>query len=345
LLKSARFLIRIIRRIMPANLPPQYYELEREYRREKDPREKLRLAQELLAIMPKHKGTDKLQADLKAKISKLKAQVEGSAKKHGARRGETHDHIDKEGAAQVILIGPPNSGKSTIVDTLTAAKPLIGDYPYTTREPLAGMMTFETIQIQLIDTPPISREALEPFMFSLIRQADLVVLVVDIASAGFDEGVRVIFERLEEKRIILKPRLTKSEDPRFAYKKTIIAAHKYLEENAGKNLEDLRRVYPDFMIVPTSIIDDRAIDNFKRAVFDSLEIMRIYTKRIGHDPDFVDPIIIPLGGTVEDAAIVLHKDFAQRLQYARVWGSGKYEGQRVRNNFVLSDGDIVEFHI
>ena len=128
---------------MPANLPPQYYELEREFKKEKDPHERLRLAKELLAIMPKHKGTDKLQADLKAKISKLKKQTEGGEKKHGARRAETHDHIEREGAAQIILIGPPNSGKSSLLDVLTNSKPLIGDYPYTTREPLAGMMIYD----------------------------------------------------------------------------------------------------------------------------------------------------------------------------------------------------------
>lgn len=141
---------------MPANLPPQYYELERAFRVEKDPTEKLRLAQELLAIMPKHKGTDKLQADMKAKISKLKRQLDSGVKKGGATRAETLDHVDKEGAGQVVLIGPPNTGKSSLLDALTNAKPLIADYPYTTREPHAGMMPYETISIQLVDTPPIS---------------------------------------------------------------------------------------------------------------------------------------------------------------------------------------------
>ena len=165
---------------MPANLPPQYYELEREFKHERDPREKLRLAEELLAIMPKHKGTDKLQADLKAKISKMKKQVEGTSKTHGTRQAQTHDHIEKEGAAQIILIGPPNCGKSSIVETLTHAKPLVADYPYTTREPLSGMMEYDTAQLQLIDTPPISAESYENYLSGLIRNANLVVLVADL---------------------------------------------------------------------------------------------------------------------------------------------------------------------
>ena len=162
---------------MPANLPPQYYELERDFKSEHDPREKLRLAKELLAMMPKHKGTDKLQAEMKAKISKLSKQIEGTQKSHGAKTSESFDHIPREGAGQVILIGPPNTGKSSLVDALTSARVVIGDYPFSTREPVSGMMKFETIQIQLIDTPPISHEYCESFVFPLIRQADLAIIV------------------------------------------------------------------------------------------------------------------------------------------------------------------------
>ncbi len=333
---------------MPANLPPQYYELEREYKDERDPREKLRLAQELLAMMPKHKGTDKLQADLKAKISKLKKQVEGSLpqKKHGARQADTRDHIDREGAAQIILIGPPNSGKSTIVDAVTGARPLIGDYPYTTREPLTGMMKFESIQLQLIDTPPIAEDYMESFVPPLIRQADLVVLVVDIATPGFDQRVDALLKRLEEKRIILTSKPPdKSDDPLFSYKKTVIAAHKSLEEGAEAGSKILAERYSRFNVIPTSILDDDLMHNFKQALFEALGVIRVFTKKVGHEPDYEDPIILPIGGTVEEAALALHKDFLNKLQYAKIWGEGKHEGQRVKNNFVLTDGDIIEFHI
>nr|MBN2278430.1 50S ribosome-binding GTPase [candidate division Zixibacteria bacterium] len=332
---------------MPANLPPQYYELEREFKSEKEPREKLRLAQELLAMMPKHKGTDKLQAEMKAKISQLKKTIEGGGqKKHGTRQAESPDHIEREGAAQVILIGPPNSGKSTIVDSLTGAKPPIGDYPYTTREPLAGMMIFEAVQYQLIDTPPIAADYYENFMSGLIRNADLVVLVVDVSMPDFEKGIEALLARLDEKRIILKAQVDgPADDPRYAYKKTIIAAHKFLDENGDAGLERLRRLYPDFRIVPTSVLDDTAMLSFQRAIFESLGIIRVFTKKVGREPDFRDPIILPNGGTVDDAAISLHKDFARKLQYAKVWGAGKHEGQRVKNNFILSDGDIIEFHI
>jgi uncharacterized protein len=331
---------------MPANLPPQYYELEREFKKESDPKEKLRLAQELLAMMPKHKGTDKLQAELKAKISKLKLQIEGGQKKHGARNQEIPDHIDHEGAAQIIMIGPPNCGKSSLLASLTHAHPLVADYPYTTREPLAGMMTFETVQIQLIDTPPISTESFENFLLNLIHNANIVLLIADLTSPDMLPDLAVIRNLLEEKRIHFVPKIPAViEDPRISFKKTIICAHKFLEDGTEKSLTALKNIYHDFIIIPTSILDDNSLNDLKRGIFLSLEIIRVYTKRIGHEPVLVDPIILPIGGTVESAAMTIHKDFAHQLQFAKVWGKGKIDGQKIKNNFVLSDEDIIEFHI
>ncbi len=331
---------------MPANLPPQYYELERQFNKETDPHEKLRLAKELLAIMPKHKGTDKLQAEMKAKIAKLKKQTEEGGKGHGAHRIDIHSHIDKEGAAQIILIGPPNSGKSSLLESLTNAKPLVADFPYSTREPMTGMMTFETVQFQLIDTPAISEEQFPTYLPNLIRQADLVALVTDVSSPDPLSGLEVILHLVEEKSIVLTSNPPeKNKNPRFSYKKTIILANKCVEDETGQCQEKLRLRFAEFQIVPTSVLDDESLNKFRAAVFDTLGIIRVYTKRIGHDVEFKDPIILPVGGTVEQAAVMLHKDFAFKLQFAKVWGKGKFEGQRVKNNFVLTDGDIIEFHI
>jgi ribosome-interacting GTPase 1 len=331
---------------MPANLPPQYYELEREFKNERDPREKLRLAEELLSMMPKHKGTDKLQADMKAKISKLKKQISGGEKSHGARTVAAHDHIEKEGAGQAILIGPPNCGKSSLLETLTHAKPLVADYPFATREPMAGMMTFETVQIQLIDTPPVAAESYENYLSGLIRNADIVVLVADLESTTMLDDLKFVLEKLDERRIILKPQVTeRPEDPRYAYKKTIICAHKEYEDEDGSKRARLREMFPDFALVATSIIDDDSMEAFKKTVYDALGVIRVYTKPVGHEADFKDPIILPIGGNVEDAAMTLHKDFAQKLRFAKIWGEGKFEGQRVQKDFVLTDGDILEFHV
>jgi len=330
---------------MPANLPPQYYELEREFKDEREPREKLRLAQELLSIMPKHKGTDKLQADLKSKIAKLKKQLEGDAKSHGARQVTAHDYIPREGAGQIILIGAPNSGKSSLVDLLTHAKPLIGDYPYTTREPLTGMMDYETIQIQLIDTPPISHESFEGYLTGLIRNADAVMLMVDLESKTMIDDARSITDQLEEKRIILQPELNPTkDDPRYSYKRTFICAHKEYEDESGEKQKRIAEAFEDFKIVATSIIDDASIARLRKTLFEILSIVRVYTKPVGKDVELVDPVILPAGGTVEDAAAALHKDFAAKLKFARIWGEGKFDGQRVQRDFHVHDGDILEFH-
>ena len=331
---------------MPANLPPQYYELEREYKQEKDTREKLRLAQELLRLMPKHKGTDKLQAEMKARISRLKKQLEEGAPQHGARQVAAPDHIEKEGAGQVILIGPPNSGKSSLVDALTHASPLVADYPFTTREPQAGMMTYESVQIQLIDTPPISTESYENYLSALVRNADLVVVVADMTAERFLDDLQFVFRTLEDKRIILRPEAGQDPDnPAVCFKQTIIVGHKEYEDETGERLARLHRSYPQFTIVPTSIIDDDSLNNFRRTVFESLQIIRVYTKKVGQEADFADPIILAKGETVEKAAEHLHKDFAAKLKFAKIWGKGKFDGQRVQRDYQLSDGDIVEFHI
>lgn len=330
---------------MPANLPPQYYELERAFRVEKDPQEKLRMAEELLRIMPKHKGTDKLQAEMKAKISLLKKDAVGGTKEHGAKSAPTHDHIEREGAGQIILIGAPNSGKSSLLEALTNAKPLVADYPYTTREPLTGMMTFETIQIQLIDTPPISDELYEPYLTNLIRNADIAVLVCDLQDPKLAERTEYVLEILKGKNIVLVPDLShRPDDLRLCPRKGIILAHKAFEEESAGGLQWLKGRFPEYKLVETSLLDDGSLVQFRRALFEALDIVRVYTKHIGKEVALVDPVILPKGKTVLDAAESIHKDFAANLKFAKIWGPGKFDGQRVQRDYVLVDGDIVEFH-
>lgn len=304
------------------------------------------MAQELLRIMPKHKGTDKLQADMKAKISLLRKEVEEKHHQAGGKHGGVaHDYIEAEGAAQVILIGQPNSGKSSLLAAMSHAKPLVADYPYTTREPMAGMTLFETVHFQLIDTPPISDEMFESYMLNLIRNADVVALVCDLTDSQIEPHTEFIMKALEEKRIRLMPNLEHPpDDLRVVGKQTVVLAHKSDEELDAARAW-LSQRFAGFPIVPTSILDDTSLDSFKRSVFESLGVIRVYTKHIGKDVQLIDPVILPKGATIEEAAAAIHKDFAANLKFAKVWGAGKFDGQRVQKEFVLTDRDVVEFHL
>jgi uncharacterized protein len=330
---------------MPANLPPQYYELERAFRVEHDPREKLRMAEELLRIMPKHKGTDKLQAEMKAKISLLKKQATEGSKEHGAKHAPAHDHVEREGAGQIILIGAPNTGKSSLLDVLTNAKPLVADYPYTTREPQTGMMTFETVQLQLIDTPPISDELYEPYLSNLIRNADIVALICDLQDERLAERTDYVIATLKSKNIVLVPdQSVTPDDPRLYARRAVVVGHKAFEEDSVRGLAWLKSRFGEFAIAETSVLEDASLERFKRMLFEALAVIRVYTKQIGKDVALVDPVILPHGATVLDAAESIHKDFAASLKFAKIWGEGKFDGQRVQREYELKDGDVVEFH-
>ncbi|MCX6553014.1 MAG: 50S ribosome-binding GTPase, partial [Acidobacteria bacterium] len=123
---------------MPANLSPEYHRAEERLRGARSPDEKIAALEEMLRVIPKHKGTDHMQADLKGRIAKLRKEIG----KKGGKGGFTFI-VPREGAGQVAIAGPPNSGKSSLVRALTRATPAVGSYPFTTREPVPGMMPFE----------------------------------------------------------------------------------------------------------------------------------------------------------------------------------------------------------
>jgi ribosome-interacting GTPase 1 len=329
---------------MPANLPPHYYEAERRYRASKDPQEKLKILHELWAIMPKHKGTDKLQADLKARISRLKKEIQ--QKKKSARRGDQF-FVDKEGAAQVVLVGPANAGKSAILASMTNAAPEVAPYPYSTVKPLCGMMPFENIQIQLVDTPPVGAEFMEPWLAGIIRNADLVSLVVDLGSEKMLEEVKALQGKLEGYKILLEPEEGEINPlDGIARKKTVVLGNKcdlpLFESNLARLKDWCGDQLPIFHFSATAKVK---LEELRRFIFDSLQIVRVYTKTPGKKADFEDPVILKIGSTLLVAAKEIHKDFARGLKFARVWGEGVFDGQMVQKDFILKDGHVVEFHI
>ncbi|MBI3076221.1 MAG: 50S ribosome-binding GTPase [Deltaproteobacteria bacterium] len=328
---------------MPANLPPQYHEVEARLREAKTPAEKIEILQELLAIIPKHKGTDHLQGDLKRRIAKLRTELE----KKGGRKGFGL-HVDKEGAGQVVLVGAPNAGKSSLLARLTHAQPDIGAYPFTTLKPLAGMVEFENVHIQLVDLPPISSEHLEPWVLGIVRNADLVLLVADL---GRDElldeleGVRAIHERA---RIHLLPagRPLPAPEPGHAVKRTLLVANKAEEPGAGDRLALLEELYgKQLPILAVSARSGLHLEELRRRLYEALELVRVYTKAPGKGPARNEPVVLPKGSTLLEVATSIHKDFAERLRYARVWGHGKFDGQKVQRDYVVQEGDVFEFHI
>src|SRR4030042_3635781 len=181
---------------MPANLTPQYYEAEKNYRQAKNPSEKILALETMLAIMPKHKGTDKLRADLRRKISQLK---EDTLKKSGGKRGQLFE-VTRSGAGQVVLIGFPNTGKSRLVGSLTQAKPEVGEYPYTTHSPIPGMMEYQDIRIQLVDIPSVFDESARSWLINVVRNADALLLIIDLLDEP-ETQVEILLEELEKYKV------------------------------------------------------------------------------------------------------------------------------------------------
>jgi hypothetical protein len=325
---------------MPANLPPQYFEAEKRFRAAKEPEEKIAALQEMLAIMPRHKGTDKLHAMLRQKIARFSQEAE--RKFATARR--TGFYIGKEGAGQIMLVGPANAGKSQLLASLTEAIPEIAEYPFTTKTPIPGMMKFEDIQIQLVDTPPTGHKEVRVLLANSLRNADLIAIVVDASREPVGQ-VEATLEGLKESRI--EPLNDSMQVTPGSYaRKMMIVGNKNDLAGSSKHWECLRSQYgKSFTMVSISAREGRGLQDFKSATYQALNIIRVYTKTPGSKADLTDPMVLEKGSTLGEAAESLHKDFYQNLKYAVVWGSGKYDGQRVSKEHVLRDGDIVEFHI
>ncbi|HUV89505.1 MAG TPA: GTPase [Anaerolineae bacterium] len=328
---------------MPTNLPPECLEAEQRYRAAKSAEEKAATLEAWLSTIPKHKGTDRLRADLRRRLSKLKAASQTSK---STGKQPSAFHIGREGAGQVVLVGPTNVGKSALVAALTNATPEVADYPFTTWTPTPGMMPVEDVQIQLIDTPPLNREAVEPELIDLIRRSDLILLVVDLQTypieqledtIAFLQGHRIVPRHLQE-------RYTESGGMTFI--PLLVLVNKNDDESSDDDLEVLHELLGDeWPLLPVSAVTERNLDRLRQAVFERLEIMRIYSKPPGKEPDLSAPFVLKKGSTVAELAGQVHQDFLKNLKSARVWGSAAYDGQMVGRDHVLQDRDVVELRI
>jgi ribosome-interacting GTPase 1 len=328
---------------LPANLPPAYFEAENRYREAKTPAEGIAALEEMLAIMPKHKGTDKLKADLRRRISKLKSKQQ--AKKKLGRRDRGYK-IDKEGVGQVVLIGAPNVGKSSLVAALTNADPKVAEFPHSTWKPTPGMMYFEDIQIQLIDTPPLSRDHTEPWLFDIIRRSDMLLVVVDVQTDPLQQLEDTILF-LEEHRIApLKLSDLHEDKTGWAFLPILVVANKNDDHLIDENFEIFKSLLKDdWPLVNVSAKTSNNFDTLKQTLFNRLEIVRVYTKTPGKEPDLGTPFVLKKGSKIEDLAAKIHKDILEKFKYARVWGKNVYDGQMVQRDHILQDGDIVEVRV
>ncbi|MBI3469510.1 MAG: 50S ribosome-binding GTPase [Planctomycetes bacterium] len=329
---------------MAANLTPQYLKAEEEYRRAATAEEELKWLQIMLQEMPKHKASEKLQAELKHKISK--ARQEAEAERRAGKKGHSI-RIPRQGAGTVVLLGGPNAGKSQLLARLTRATPEVAAYPFTTRTPMPGMMPWEDVMVQLIDTPPITKDFMEPYMHGMIRGADLAVLLVDV---GADEGIEACQELLDRLNAT-KTRLARTsslneEDIGLSYTQTFLAPNKMDLPEAAQRLELLHELCPlDFAEYPISAQHGAGLEALREAIFRSLDVVRVYTKTpTAKEPDLERPFTIRRGNTLLDMAGLVHKDFLETLKFARVWGGHVHPGKVVKGDYVLSDKDIVELH-
>jgi ribosome-interacting GTPase 1 len=325
---------------MPANLTPEYFKAERWYREAATNEEKILAVERMLAVMPKHKGTDHLKADLRRKLSKLK---EAPAKKGKAKQVDIF-HVQRTGVGQVVLLGTPNCGKSSIVAALTNAKVNAADFPFATAAPVPGMVQFENVQIQLVDMPPITADHSAPGQVGTYRNCDLIAIVVDL-SADVAEQMRICLDFLESRNLLIDEQ-TPAVDSfgNVLGKKAFCICTKCDSAKPGA-LEMLKRDSKHhFEFVVISARTGEGLDKLPAVFFRLLGIIRIYAKPPGKKPDMDEPFTLPAGSCVSDLATAIHRELTDKLKFARIWGSGVYKGQNVQKNHVLSDKDIIELH-
>ncbi|HJX70055.1 MAG TPA: GTPase [Dehalococcoidia bacterium] len=327
---------------MPANLPPQYFEAEKRYRRARTPQEKIEALEDMFSIMPHHKGTDRLRAELRTKIAKF--YEEAQWRPVVGRKGSLLYYIKKEGDGQVLLVGLPNVGKSQLVTAVTEASSEVAAYPFTTQVPVPGMMKFENIQIQLVDVPAITAPHVDSWLPNVLQNADLLLIVVDLAQDPVAQ-MGAIIERLEKFQIRLFDRAGEDES-RMTRKRALIIGNKKDLAGAEEGYKRLSSQYgKEFSLVCVSAKEGEGLEGLGENIYKALDVIRVYTKAPGKPLDLTEPVVVKKGSTVEEVAESVHKDFRSQLKYAQVWGSGKFDGQQVKREYVLQEGDIIELHV
>jgi hypothetical protein len=346
---------------VPANLSPEYKAAEAAFRASRDPRARLEWLREMLRTIPKHKGTEHLQADIKARIKDLGEELEG------ARRGRGHGGpalvIRPEGAAQIALVGPPNAGKSALHARLTGSSAHVAPYPFTTQFPEPGMLPFEDIHLQLVDLPAVSPEHPVPWLGGTLQTADAALLVVDLREPSCVEQLDAMRSILAAMRVTLADRwpgdgdaagsavaapddAAPADDPFAVRLPTLMLANK--AEGVADPDAELRALRDlagaTFPAMPVSAETGLGLGGIAPWLFVHLGIVRVYTKVPGHPADRDRPFTLRRGQTVGDVARLVHRDLGRTLRYARLWGTSGFDGQQVGPEHRVADRDVVELH-
>jgi len=330
---------------MPANLTPQYLKAEDAYRRAATLEEELKCLQVMLQEIPKHKGTDHLQAQLKSKISKAKKEL--LAEKRGGRKTRGV-RIPRQGAGTAVLLGGPNAGKSQLLASFTRATPDVAEYPFTTRAPMPGMMPWEDVAVQLIDTPPITADYMESYLHGLIRGADLALLLLDLGSDSGIEQCQEVLDRLSEtKTRLARDSFLSEEDVGLSYTQTFLLPNKIDLPGAQERLDLLHELCRwDFREYVISAKHGTGLEPLREAIYRSMDVVRVYSKLpSAKQADMDRPFTVRRGSTVLDMAAQVHKDYIDGLKFARVWGTAVHDATVVKGDYVLHDKDIIELHM
>jgi len=389
---------------MPANLTAEAKAKWSEVAAAKNPQEKLQKLEEFLSLVPKHKGTERLCGQAKRQMALLRREiVERKQRKIG--KGGPKFFLEKEGAAQIVILGPTKVGRSSLLAAITNAKVKVSDYPYTTREPTPGMLQYKDLQFQIIEAPALTESSSdEEFKrlqtLALARNADGLLLMVDL-SQNPSKQLSMILNELEKARIIIeKPRakveiekqhlgaglritvvghlvdcnlkdvenLLKSyrvadgivkiygeatlddvEDAIFEstiYRPAIVVANKMDVPEAEEKLHELKDLIgTETKIVPISCKAQIGLESLGKEIFESLDIIRVYSKEPGRKEHSPKPFIMRKGATILDVAKQIHSDFYRQFAYAKVWAERlAFSPQKVGLSFLLEDGDVVEIH-
>jgi ribosome-interacting GTPase 1 len=326
---------------MPANLTPDYERAEAAYRAAGTDEDRIAALREMAATIPKHKGTEKLQADIKHRLSLLRKKVAKSPS-----RGPDPFHIPHAGAGQVVLAGLPNVGKSQLVLAASRghAPVKVTDYPFATALPVPAMVSWADVQLEFVDTPPVTSDHVPPGLFGTFRNADVLALVVDASTDPLEQAeelLGILHGREFRLRTVPREELDPSDPHDHS---TLLVATKADLAPAGA-AATLRELYaPALEVLAVSGTTGIGLDRFIERCWGLLSAIRVYTKEPGGPADTRKPFVLPSGATVEELAAEIHRDLAARLKFARLWRSDHPPGMQVHRTEPLHDGDIVELH-